>query len=102
MKKNLTAAVAIATLALAGACGGGSDRPSKDELAKALSSKDNGLGATLTKKQADCAAGVIVDSKLSDKALKALQEGDKDFKPSKADTKAQAATVEDLGKCLAP
>ncbi len=40
--------------------------------------------------------------KLSDKALKALAEGDEDFKPSAADTKAQADMIDDLGKCLDP
>ena len=74
MKKKLTVAITIATLALAGACGGGGDRPSKDDLAKTL----------------------------SDKALKALAENDSDFKPSAADTKAQTDTVSALGKCLAP
>ncbi len=61
MKKTLTAVAVVAALSLS-ACGGGGDRPSKDELSKALSKKDNGLGTTLTKKQADCVAGAIVDS----------------------------------------
>jgi uncharacterized lipoprotein YehR (DUF1307 family) len=101
MKKTLTAVAVVAALSLS-ACGGGGDRPSKDELSKALSKKDNGLGTTLTKKQADCVAGAIVDSKLSDKALKALADGDEDFKPTKEDTKAQKAVTEDLTKCLTP
>ncbi|MEO6604142.1 MAG: hypothetical protein ABIN55_00880 [Aeromicrobium sp.] len=102
MKKKLIVAVSIATLTLAGACGGGGDRPSADELAKTLSDKDNGLGATFTKKQAKCAADALVDSKLSDKALKALAEGDEDFKPSAADTKAQEGVISGLTKCLTP
>jgi hypothetical protein len=101
MKKSLTAAFIVAALSLS-ACGGGDDRPSKDELAKQLTSKDNGLGAALTKKQANCVAQAILDSKISDEGMKALAKGDKDYKPSKADIKAQADVTDDVTKCVAP
>jgi len=98
MKKSLTAIAVVAALSLT-ACGGGGERPSKDELSKELSKKDNVFGQKFTKKQADCIAKAIVDSKLSDKAVKALKEQDSDFKPSKADNKARDAIVADVEKC---
>ncbi len=93
MKKTLTAVAVVAALSLS-ACGGGGDRPSKDEISKALQDND------MSKKQADCAADAILDSDLSDKALKALAEQDENFKPSKADKKAQEKATADLTKCL--
>jgi hypothetical protein len=93
MKKSLTAAFLVAALSLS-ACGGGDDRPSKDELVKVLTDND------MSKKQAECAADAVLDSDLSDEALKALADQDDKFKPSKADTKAQAKVVEAMTKCL--
>lgn len=99
MKKSLTAVAIVAALSLS-ACGGGDDRPSKEDLSKTLSDKKNGAG--LTKKQADCVAEAMLDSKISEKGLKAIAEGDKDFKPSAADKKAQTAVTEDITKCVTP
>lgn len=93
MKKSLTAVLVVAALSLS-ACGGGSDRPSKDELTKVLVENE------LSKKQAECAADAILDSDLSDEALKAMAEQDEDYKPSKADTKAQAKATEAMMKCV--
>ena len=99
MNKSLTAVAIVAALSLS-ACGGGSDRPSKDELSKEFTKKDNAFSTTFTKKQADCIAEAIVDSKLSDKAVKALKEQDGDFKPTKADNKARDAISSDVEKCV--
>ena len=101
MKKSLTAVAIVAALSLT-ACGGGSDRPSKEELSKELAKKDNVFDTKFTKKQADCIAEAIVDSKLSDKAVKALTEQDEDFKPSSADNKARDAITADVEKCATP
>ncbi|VXB24506.1 hypothetical protein [Aeromicrobium sp. 9AM] len=101
MKKTLTAVAVVAALSLS-ACGGGGDRPSKGDLSKEFSKKDNVFGLKLTKKQADCIAEAIVDSKLSDKAVKALKEQDEDFKPTKADNKARDAIAGDVEKCAKP
>jgi hypothetical protein len=95
MKKSLTAAFIVAALSLSG-CGGGDDRPSKDELVKALVKQD------LTKKEAECAADAVLDSDLSDEALKAMAEQDEDFKPTKDDKKAQTKIIEDMTKCVTP
>ncbi|NRQ50178.1 hypothetical protein [Aeromicrobium stalagmiti] len=97
MKKTLSTAVVVAALALTSACGGGSDRPSKGELADQLEKSSNGA---ITKKQADCAAAAILDSKLSDEALNALAEGDADYKPSDEDKKVQADMTTAIGKCV--
>jgi len=99
MKKSLTAVAIVAALSLS-ACGGGGDRPSKDELSKEFTKKDNAFSTTFTKKQADCIAEAIVDSKLSDKAVKALKEQDNKFKPTKADEKARDAIASDVEKCV--
>lgn len=101
MKKSLTAVAIVAALSLT-ACGGGSDRPSKEDLSKELSKKDNAFDTKFTKKQADCIAKAIVDSKLSDKAVKALKEQDNKFKPTAADNKARDAIASDVEKCLTP
>lgn len=53
----------------------------------------------VTPKVADCMAKVIVDSRLSDKAVIALQEGDKSFNGDAADTKVMTDLVTKLGTC---
>lgn len=101
MKKTLTAAMMVTTLALAGACGGGGDeRPTKADISKAITAKDSVFGTTIPKKSADCVAGVIVDSKLSDKAVKAIAKGDKGYDASKDDAKALTGLTSKLGGCI--
>lgn len=93
MKKSLSAVLIVAALSLSG-CGGDSDRPSKDELVKGFTAND------LNKKEAECAADALLDSDLSDKALKAVVDEDEKFKPGKADAKAQAKALEAMTKCI--
>lgn len=95
MKKALTAATIVITLALASACGG-SDRPSQADVSKAIQKTDS----SFTKKGADCAAKVLVDSDISDKGLKAIADDDKNFKPSAADKKVQTKVSPAIEKCL--
>ena len=95
MKKSLTAATIVITLALASACGG-SDRPSQAEVSKAIQKSDS----SFSKKGADCAAKALVKSDISDKGLKAIADNDKKFKPSAADKKAQAKATAAIEKCL--
>jgi predicted small lipoprotein YifL len=101
MKKTLSAAFVVAALTLTSACGGGGggDRPSADDVAAQLKKSANGQ---ITDKQADCAAKAIVDSDLSDEAVKAVAENDTDYKPSKADTEAQGDAATAIGKCITP
>ncbi len=91
-------------LAVAGCGGGSSDRPSADEVSAALQKTGEGaILPTTTKideKQADCIAKLLVGSKLSDRALKALVKGDKTYSPSKADTSAAAAISSKLVSCV--
>lgn len=107
MTKKLGASVAVALLLATSSCGGaggGDDRPSANELSKAFQkgvkgSETNGQELKLTKKQADCAAKVFEKSKISDKALRAIIDGDKKFKESKKDDAALQKVVPDLQKC---
>lgn len=105
MNKKLGAALAVALLLATSACGGGG-RPSEDDVSKAFQKGVNGTETDgtkikLTKKQADCAAKVFVKSKVSDKALKAIVDGDKKFKESKKDDAALQKVLPELQKCAA-
>lgn len=98
MKKTLSAALVVAALTLTSACGGGGgDRPSTDDVAAQIKKSANGA---ITDKQADCAAKAIVDSDLSDEAVKAVAAGDTKYKPSAQDTKAQGDIATSIGKCV--
>lgn len=100
MKKTLSAAFVVATLTLTSACGGGGgDRPSQDKISAQLKKSTNGA---VTGKQADCAAKAILDSDLSDDAVKAVAEGDTKYKPNDQDKKAQADVSKQIGKCITP
>ena len=100
MKKTLSAAFVVAALTLTAACGGGGgDRPSQDKVAAQLKKSTNGA---ITGKQADCAAKAIVDSDLSDAAVKAVAENDTKYKPTDQDTKAQGEVSKEIGKCITP
>jgi hypothetical protein len=96
--------VALLTLlAVLTACGGGG-RPSEDEIADAM--KKNTEFSQLTDgasdKVIDCLAKALHDSDLSDDALQALVDGDKDFDGSKDDEKALADASADFAKCVTP
>ena len=100
MKKTLSAAFVVAALTLTSACGGGGgDRPSQDKLAAQLKKSTNGA---ITSKQADCAAKAILDSDLSDDAVKAVAENDTKYEPNDQDKKAQADISKEIGKCITP
>lgn len=101
MKKSLTAAFIVAALSLS-ACGGGDGdgRPTKAEVKKSLTSKDSVFGTTVPSEAADCVAGILVDSDLSDKTLNAMVEGDKDYEGSDDDKKALTSLTTEFGKCV--
>ena len=72
-------------LAVLTACGGGGDRPSEDDIAKALKDSDNPAGeafggAGIGDEIIDCIAKALHDSDLSDDVLQALVDGDEDFR----------------------
>lgn len=100
MKKSLTAVFIVAALSLSACGGGGDDRPTKAEVKKSLTSKDSVFGTTIPAEAADCVAGVLVDSDLSDKTLNAMVEGDKDYKGSDDDQKALTGLTAEFGKCV--
>lgn len=102
---RLSAVVASGVLLLATACGGGGDRPSVDEISKALreAGDDSLLGPAaerLDKKSADCVSELLVESKISDKSLKALADGDLDYEGSTADRAVVAKLAPKLVKCI--
>jgi hypothetical protein len=99
MKKTLTAALVVAALSLTSACGGGGDRPSKAEVKEAITSKDSVFGTSIPEKAADCIAGALVDSDVSDKTLQAIVDSDKDYKGSDKDKDALNGLQSDLTKC---
>ena len=104
--RKFGAALATGALLLATGCGGGGDegRPSSDEISKALqkgtNAADLGLTQDLPDDAADCIAGALVKSKISDKALRSIVDGDKDYKLSDKDEKALTPMVTELTECL--
>lgn len=98
--------VALVTVLLAAsACGGsGSSRPTVAELSQSLQGGNaaglmNLPASLVTPKVADCMARVVVDSKLSDKAVIALRDGDKSFSGDAADSKLVTDLATKLGAC---
>jgi hypothetical protein len=98
MKKSMSALFIVAALALTSACGGGDDRPTQGEVEKAITSEKSVLGA-IPDKAANCVAGVLVDSKVSDDTLNAIVENDEDYKGTDKDKDALEGLQDDLGKC---
>ncbi|MGI9157789.1 MAG: hypothetical protein ACR2FG_14350 [Marmoricola sp.] len=121
MKRSVGAGFLTCLLLAATACGGGgskssstsdqksaqaspssssSTRPSVDDLSKSLVKGASGSTSNYTKSQADCIAGVLVKSGVSDQALQAIAKRDATFKESKKDDAALSAAVGDLRKCV--
>jgi hypothetical protein len=102
MKK--TVALLTLLVVLAG-CGGG--RPSADELATALGDRSNpaavafgGTGASA--ELLDCVAEALHDSDLSDRALRAIVDGDERYDRDErdADVLAGGELQQELAECL--
>jgi hypothetical protein len=105
VNRRFGAALATCALVVTSACGGGSSRPSADELSKALrkGGQDSVLGADagkVSKKGADCIARVLVDSRISDRALQAILDANASYLPSKADAAAAAGLRAKIVNCL--
>jgi hypothetical protein len=108
LRLGLGGAVAAALLLAASGCGGGGDgggRPSAAEISSALRSPDaegvlGDLGGKLDKSAADCLGKKFHDSKISDKALRALVRNDKDYEGSKSDQEAAAELLPGIGECV--
>ncbi|HEX5089112.1 MAG TPA: hypothetical protein VFV89_14990 [Nocardioides sp.] len=101
MKKLVALLTLLAVLTACG--GGGGDRPSSDDIAKALKDDGNSASALATgagDEAIDCIAEALHDSDLSDDALQALVDGDDSFEGSKDDEKAITDIADDIGKCL--
>jgi|SRR4051812_37635749 hypothetical protein len=100
MKKFVALFTLLAALT---ACGGGGDRPSQDDIAKALKDDSNSASALAegaSDDAIDCVAKTLHDSDLSDEALQALVDGDDDFEGSKDDQKAVEDIIDDIGACV--
>jgi hypothetical protein len=105
MVRKFGVAAATAVLLLTAACGGsGGGRPSVGDIQKELTKNGGGdsfgLGDKFTGDTAKCFAKAIHDSDLSDKAVKALIDQDKDFKPSSSDEKAIGSITTEFSKCV--
>ncbi len=104
--RSVGTALLAAVLLSSAACGGTSDanRPSMDQVSQALRSGGKGSlvpsSVTLTKKAADCVAQGLVYSKISDRALKALVDGDTKFTPSAADETVLKSLDQQLIACV--
>ncbi|RNL79501.1 hypothetical protein [Nocardioides marmorisolisilvae] len=103
--RRFGAALAISVLLVTSACGGGGSRPSQDEVSQALQKGgDNSIlgdsGSKVSKKAADCVAKVLVDSRISDRALQAIVDGKRNYSPSKADQTAAVGVANKIVKCL--
>ncbi len=88
------------TVILTACGGGGSSRPSTEEISKSFQSgkASEVLGeGSLSADVADCMAKVLHDSDLSDKTLNALVDGDSDYEGSDDD----ATTLSELGTKMA-
>jgi hypothetical protein len=101
MKKTMSAAFIVAALAFTSACGGGDDggRPTKAEVKTAITGEDSVFGSSIPDKAADCVAGALVDSDVSDKTLKAIVEKDEDYQGTDKDKDALDGLTEDITKC---
>lgn len=97
--------VAATVLALVSACGGGGDRPSKDEVADAIRNGSSPMGSgedmtSLPDETIDCMAGALVDSDLSDDALRAFVKGDDDYEASDDDQAAVQSASTAMMSCV--
>jgi hypothetical protein len=107
MVRKLGVLVAGTALMTVTACGGGGGgRPSADEVSKSLkdgkaSSFLGSASQVLDQKAYDCIGKAIVDSKLSDAAVRALVKGDTKYKGTSQDQKALAGMQSDMQKCAA-
>jgi hypothetical protein len=102
--RKFGAALAISVLFTTAACGGGGgDRPSSGDISKALKGKSGsiiGLPSSVNDKAIDCIADAIESSKLSDKTVRALVKGDKNYKGSSSDEKALSGLTSKIGSCV--
>ena len=102
MKKTALTLIALA-LAFTAACGGKdeapkSTRPSVDDVATSLTSKSSALPAPLSQEQGNCVAKILVESKLSDKTLKAFVKQDPNYKGTAAEEKILAGLAQSIDK----
>ena len=102
--RKIGAALAVGVLLATAACGG-SSRPSKDDLSQALrkGGENSILGASsgnVPKSAADCLAKVLVGSRISDRALQAIVDGNKNYKPTTRDATAAGAVRSEIVECL--
>ncbi len=98
MKTRLVALGAALLLTIgAGACGGGSDgRPSKAELSDRIEKELDAKPA-----EADCIAGKLLASDMSDKVLRAIADDDQGDLSEKDTDKAGTMLVDFMSKCSA-
>jgi hypothetical protein len=114
--KKLVAALALVTAltsltACGGGGGGGGDRPSSDDIAKALKDPKNSFGGSFSAvaaaggdadKVIDCIAKVLHDSKVSDDLLQALVDNDTGYQEHSDDQQALTDAITKMGTECVP
>jgi hypothetical protein len=102
--QKLGVALVTGVLLVTTACSSGGTRPTQDELSTALQKGGGSVpgidSGKVSKKAADCVAKVLVGSRISDRALKAIIDGTKTYQPSTADQSAAIAVGSKIVKCL--
>ncbi|MCK2023923.1 hypothetical protein KZC52_13370 [Microbacterium sp. kSW2-24] len=102
-RSRLLLALPAAALALSLAACGGASRPSQADVASGLTQyfEDAGQGDILNEKAADCFAGYLVDSELSNETLNYLANGE-DKQANQDDyTLVQKVLTDNMEECLA-
>lgn len=102
MTKTALTLIALA-LAFTAACGGKdeapkSSRPSVNDVATSLTSKSSALPEPLGQDEATCVAKILVESKLSDKTLKAFVKQDPNYKGTAAEEKILAGLAQSINE----
>lgn len=93
-------ALPIAALAFSLAACSGASRPTVDQVSAGLADalEEQGLGDALPDTAADCFAGYLVDSDLSNESLNHIANGD-DLVASEDSTLAQQIIQDNLAEC---
>ncbi|GMA31024.1 hypothetical protein [Litorihabitans aurantiacus] len=106
-KRTLFLALPIAAAMVLSACGGGAaERPSADELSSVFTegAEELGLdGVEIPQEAADCLAEALVNSDVSDEALRAMADRDEDYDLSDEDETVLTESLQGSAmECMMP
>lgn len=103
--RGFVTAQAVGLLLVLAGCGGDAEpasegRPTVAAIAAALAAVGGEDDPSYTAQEADCIATILVDSELSDSALRGLAGGVPGFEQSEADTTVYRGLVREISTCL--